>query len=55
MTPINPRRMTQFLAPPTPDETPAPRSSDRGEVAMHRLRNPFAVTTAQVAAARRDV
>jgi hypothetical protein len=54
MTPINPRRLTQFLAPPSSDETPAPRFSDRGETAMHRLRNPFAVTTAQVVAARRD-
>ena len=53
MTPINPLRLTRFLAPPTADETPAPRFSDRGETAMHRLRHPFTVTTAQLVAARR--
>ena len=53
MTPITTLRMTQFLAPPTRDETPAPRTSDRGEPAMHRLRNPFTVTTAEIVAARR--
>jgi hypothetical protein len=35
---------TPFLAPPTAEEdTPAPRASDSGEVAMRRLRHPFAV------------
>jgi hypothetical protein len=34
----------QFLAPSTAeDEKPAPRASDCGEVAMRRLRHPFAV------------
>jgi len=33
-----------FLAPPTAEaETPVPRASDCGELAMNRLRNPFTV------------
>lgn len=36
--------MAQFLAPPrAEEEKPAPRVSDSGEVAMHRLRHPFTV------------
>jgi hypothetical protein len=36
--------ITPFLAPPTgEEETIAPRVSDRDEVAMRRLRHPFAV------------
>jgi hypothetical protein len=36
--------MAQFLSPPAAeDEKPAPRASDCGEVAMHRLRHPFTV------------
>ncbi|TDC84968.1 hypothetical protein E1193_04190 [Micromonospora sp. KC606] len=36
--------MAQFLAPSiAEEEKPAPRASDCGEVAMHRLRHPFAV------------
>ncbi|GHJ43181.1 hypothetical protein Cs7R123_05230 [Catellatospora sp. TT07R-123] len=39
-------RMAPFLAPPTTEEQkPAPRASDRDEVAMHRLRHPFAGAT----------
>jgi hypothetical protein len=34
----------QFLAPSTAEEEkPAPRASDCGDVAMHRLRHPFTV------------
>ncbi len=37
-------RMAPFLAPPTAEEQkPAPRVSNCGEMAMHRLRHPFAV------------
>jgi hypothetical protein len=40
---------TQFLAPPTTErEKPAPRASDSGEVAMHRLRHPFAVAAESI-------
>ena len=36
--------MTEFLAPPSVElEQPAPRTSDRDEPAMRRLRHPFAV------------
>lgn len=36
-------RTASFLAPAaTPDQSPVRRASDRGEKAMHRLRNPFA-------------
>ena len=36
--------MAQFLSPSTAEEEkPAPRASDCGEVAMHRLRHPFTV------------
>lgn len=36
--------IAQFLAPPrAEEEKPAPRASDSGEVAMHRLRHPFTV------------
>ncbi|GIE28501.1 hypothetical protein Ait01nite_015460 [Actinoplanes italicus] len=34
--------LTPFLSPfAAADLTPAPRASDRGEQAMHRLRHPF--------------
>ncbi|GGR77020.1 hypothetical protein GCM10010169_21520 [Micromonospora fulviviridis] len=37
--------MAQFLSPPSAEEEkPAPRASDCGEVAMHRLRHPFTVS-----------
>ncbi|MEV4759323.1 hypothetical protein AB0J86_30085 [Micromonospora sp. NPDC049559] len=37
-------RMAQFLAPSTAEEEkPAPRASDCGELAMHRLRHPFTI------------
>ncbi|MBL7258075.1 hypothetical protein [Paractinoplanes lichenicola] len=36
---------TRFLAPQTAaQEQPAPHTADRGETAMRRLRDPFAVT-----------
>jgi hypothetical protein len=36
--------MARFVAPSTEEEEkPAPRASDCGEVAMHRLRHPFTV------------
>jgi hypothetical protein len=36
--------MARFVAPSTAEEEkPAPRASDCGEVAMHRLRHPFTV------------
>lgn len=36
--------IAQFLSPSTAEEEkPAPRASDCGEVAMHRLRHPFTV------------
>ncbi|UWZ36418.1 hypothetical protein Drose_36230 [Dactylosporangium roseum] len=42
-------RTTPFLAPPTaPEDAVASRASDRGEVAMHRLRHPFVVVAATV-------
>ena len=35
---------SQFLAPPVAaEETPVPRASNCGEVAMYRLRHPFSV------------
>jgi hypothetical protein len=39
-----------FLAPPaTEEQQPAPQASDRGEVAMDRLRHPFDVAAGTTA------
>jgi hypothetical protein len=45
MTAASSDRTAPFLAPPAAEEsTAAPRASDCGQVAMHRLRHPFTVT-----------